>query len=479
MLPRHHPGRVQITFDGHRLAANAGLILPGTLALRLGLPQPLRKRLGKRLDPGDAPGRANTGDRLMTLAASALAGGDCIGGADALRAGGTARVPGFTAKAPSTLGAFLRSFRWGHVRQPDRVSRELPARARAAGDGPGGAPFTIDLDSTVCETCGLAKEGARHHGCTGARGYHPLPAIAAGTGEVLRSRLGEGRANTARGAAHFLRETVSRVRYGGASGRLTVRADSGFYTHAVAAACRNLKVRFSIIIGQHASLRNLIEEIPGEDWTPVPCRDGRRRCRGRNHLYPLSGRAGRRAGAAHRPAGEARRPAPSRPSSPPAAITASSPAGTERPWNWRGTGGRPPPPRRDRERHSRPQARRRPEPHALGALRRQRRLARSTGDGPQPGPLDRAHRPGGGSGDHQDPPAPTLLLGRTAHPQGPPPHTASPQGLALGNPVPLCPGAVAGHSTPGLTPPDATNLPINQLNVPANSAPTRSARVLC
>ena len=62
MLPRHHPGRVQITFDGHRLAANAGLILPGTLALRLGLPQPLRKRLGL----GDAPGRANTGDKLMT-----------------------------------------------------------------------------------------------------------------------------------------------------------------------------------------------------------------------------------------------------------------------------------------------------------------------------------------------------------------------------------------------------------------------------
>ena len=159
MLPRHHPGRVQITFDGHRLVANAGLILPATLALRLGLSQ----LLGKRLGLGDAPGRANTGGKLMTLAASALAGGDCTGG--------TARVPGFTAKAPSTLGAFLRSFRWGHVRQPDRVSRELLARARAAGDGPGGAPFTIGLDSTVCETCGLAKEGARHHGCTGQRGY--------------------------------------------------------------------------------------------------------------------------------------------------------------------------------------------------------------------------------------------------------------------------------------------------------------------
>ena len=90
--------------------------------------------------------------------------------------------------------------------------------------GPGDAPFTIDLDSTICETYGPAKEGARHHGYTGARGYHPLLAIAAGTGDVLMSRLREGRANTTHGAAHFLRETVSRVRYAGASGQLTVRA---------------------------------------------------------------------------------------------------------------------------------------------------------------------------------------------------------------------------------------------------------------
>ena len=69
---------------------------------------------------------------------------------------------GCTVKAPSTLGTFLRSFRWGHVRQLDRVSRKLLARAWAAGAGPGAAPFTIDLDSTICETYGLAKEGARH-----------------------------------------------------------------------------------------------------------------------------------------------------------------------------------------------------------------------------------------------------------------------------------------------------------------------------
>ena len=267
MLPQNKPDRIRILFDDHRLVANAGLLLPATLARHLGL----RELVDHHLDLGGAPGRANTGDKMLTLVASALAGGDCIDDADALRAGGTVGVLGCVVKAPSTLGTFLRTFRWGHVRQLDRVSRQLLARAWAAGAGPGDSPLTIDLDSTICETYGLAKEGARHHGYTGARGYHPLLAIAAGTGEVLMSRLREGRANTARGAAHFLRETVGRVlRYGGARGQLTVRADSGFYAHTVVAACREMDVRFSITIRQRASLRDLIEAIPEEDWTPIP-----------------------------------------------------------------------------------------------------------------------------------------------------------------------------------------------------------------
>ena len=266
MLPRNHPDRIQIAFDDPRLVANAGLLLPVTLAQHLGL----REVVDRHVDLGDAPGRANPGDKLLTLVASALAGGDFIDDADVLRTGGTAGAIGCVVKAPSTLGTFLRSFRWGHVRQLDRVSRELLSRAWAAGAGPGEGPLTIDLDSTMCETYGLAKEGARHHGYTGQRGYHPLLAIAAGTGEVLMSRLREGRANTARGAAHFLRETVGRVRHAGARGQLTVRADSGFYAHALVVVCREMDVRFSITIRQHARLRELIEAIPEEDWTPVP-----------------------------------------------------------------------------------------------------------------------------------------------------------------------------------------------------------------
>ena len=100
MLPRNRPERIQIAFDDHRLVANAGLLLPATLARRLGLPQLVEQHL----DPGLAPGRANTGDKLMTLVASALAGGDCIDDADALRSGSTGRVLGCVVKAPSTLG---------------------------------------------------------------------------------------------------------------------------------------------------------------------------------------------------------------------------------------------------------------------------------------------------------------------------------------------------------------------------------------
>ena len=222
------------------------------------------------VDLGDAPGRANAGDKLLTLVASALAGGDCIDDADVLRAGETERVLGCKVKAPSTLGTFLRSFRWGQVRQLDRVSRELLTRAWAAGAGPSDDPLTIDLDSTVCETFGLAKEGAQRHNYAGQRGYHPLLAVAAGTGDVLMARLRQGRANTGRGAAHFLRETVSRVRYAGATGPLTVRADSGFYNHDIVAVCRQTKVRFSITIRQHPNVRNIIRAILETAWTPIP-----------------------------------------------------------------------------------------------------------------------------------------------------------------------------------------------------------------
>ena len=266
MRSSHSLDRLDTAFDGTQLVADAGLLLPATLALHLGL-----KQLVERfLDLGRTAGRANAGDKFLTLVMSALAGGDCIDDSDALRAGGTERVLGFRVKAPSTLGTFLRSFRWGHVRQLDAVSRHLLARAWAAGAGPGDAPFTIDLDSTICETYCLAKEGAVHHGYTHVRGYHPLLAVAAGTGDVLMARLRAGRANTVRGAAHFLRETIGRVRAAGATGELTLRADSGFYAHAVVETCRKMDARFSITARMHGGMRARIAAIPEEAPPPIP-----------------------------------------------------------------------------------------------------------------------------------------------------------------------------------------------------------------
>ena len=125
MLPRNHPDRIQITFDDRRLVANAGLLLPATLARHLGLPELIRQRL----DLGDAPGRANTSDKMMTLVASALAGGDCIDDADVLRTGGAACTLGGTVKAPSTLGTFPAQLPVG----PRPSTR--PGEPRVAGPG--------------------------------------------------------------------------------------------------------------------------------------------------------------------------------------------------------------------------------------------------------------------------------------------------------------------------------------------------------
>ena len=198
MLPTSDPDRIDIAFDDDRLVDHAGLLLPATLAGRLGL----RELVDAQLDLGDAPGRANAGDKLLTLVASALAGGECIDDAAALRAGGTASVLGCTVKAPSTLGTFLRSFSWGHVRQLDRVSRKLLARSWAAGAGPGDAPLMIDLDSTTCETYGLAKEGARHHGYTGVRGRGQRPELASTSASSMYSAVSRMRRSVSGTGSH-------------------------------------------------------------------------------------------------------------------------------------------------------------------------------------------------------------------------------------------------------------------------------------
>ena len=266
MRSSHSLDAIAVSFDDERLVADAGLIQPATLAQHLGL----RGLYDDHVDLGDAPGHANVGHKAMTLIHSCLAGGDSIDDCDALRAGATQAVLGHVVLAPSTLGVFLRSFTWGHARQLDKASGIALARAWAVGAGPGDAPVTIDIDSSIHETFGLHKQGGKHFTYTHVRGYHPLYAVIAGTGDVVHSRLRGGNANTARGAGSFLAETFNRVRAAGATGPLTLRADSGFYAHNVADACRKAGVRFSITAKMNPAIRNTIAAIPDDGWTSIP-----------------------------------------------------------------------------------------------------------------------------------------------------------------------------------------------------------------
>ncbi len=255
---------LDVVFDDRNAVANGGLVLPMTLAGRLGI----KELVDAHVDLGGAPGHANVGQKAMALVASALVGGDSIDDADVLRSGRAAELLGTWVPAPSTLGTFLRSFSWADTRSLDKVAGELLTRAWAAGAGPGEGPFTIDVDSSICETYGLKKEGAGF-GYTSVRGLHPLLATAARSGEVLGVRQRGGSAHTARGVASFLAEVFNRAREAGATGELTLRADSGFYSHKVTGACQKAGVRFSITAKLYGPLRKAIEGVAEDQWVPI------------------------------------------------------------------------------------------------------------------------------------------------------------------------------------------------------------------
>jgi hypothetical protein len=264
MPSSHSPAGLVAVFDDDHAVANAGLLLPATLAERLGI----EAVVDQLVDLGDRPGAHRPGRKVLTLVHAVLAGADCIDDADLLRTGQTARVLGHRVMAPSTLGTFLRSFTFGHVRQLDRVAETIMAKAWAAGAGPGDAPMMIDVDSTVCEVHGHHKQGARY-GYTRQLGYHPLLATRADTGEVLHARQRTGRAASGRGAERFVVETAGRVRRAGATGPLTLRADSSFWSAKVLAACRRHRIRFSITVRQISTVTAAIASIPEHAWTDI------------------------------------------------------------------------------------------------------------------------------------------------------------------------------------------------------------------
>jgi hypothetical protein len=261
--------RIEATFDDPNLVANAGLILVATLTARLGL----EALINQTVDLSGRVGGALPGRKVLTLIHTLVAGGSHIDHADMLRAGATRSVLGFTVMAPSTLGTFLRSFTFGHIRQLDRVVAETIRRAWNSGAGPGADRLVIDIDSTITEVHGHAKQGAGY-GYTKQLGYHPLLATRADTGEVLHARMRKGSANTQRGANRFVQELVARVRRAGATGRVVVRADSGFWSAKTIATLNRLDVRYSITITQNHSVRAAIAAIGETSWIDIVYPDG-------------------------------------------------------------------------------------------------------------------------------------------------------------------------------------------------------------
>lgn len=257
---------MSVQFDDPNAVASAGLVLPATLAQHLGL----RELFSEHVNLGKTPGKANVGNKAMTVISSLLQGGECIDDVDALRSAETHKVLGHKVMAPSTIGTFLRSFSFGHARQLDQVSGEMLRRAWNAGAGPGDEPLTIDLDSTICETYGLQKQGGSRFTYNHVRGYHPLISVVASTGDVVHTRLRGGPSHAGRGAGSFVTETVKRVRAAGATGEITIRADSGFYNHKVVAACRQAQVRFSITVKMMGkALDQAIRAIPEDKWKAI------------------------------------------------------------------------------------------------------------------------------------------------------------------------------------------------------------------
>jgi hypothetical protein len=251
----------RVLFDDERAVANAGVLLPAVLAEQLGI----GALVDEMVDLGDREGAANPGRKVMTLVSAMALGADCIDDCDVLRSGQTRAVLGHTVVAPSTLGTFLRAFTFGHLRQLDRVLAATLSRAWAAGAGPGDERLVVDVDSFVGEVYGYDKQGAGY-GYTHKRGYHPILATRAGTGEVLHIRARKGSANTSRGALRFVEELIQRLARAGARGPKLLRADSGFWNGKIMARLEAAGWSYSIGVRQQKHVKAAIATIPEQDW---------------------------------------------------------------------------------------------------------------------------------------------------------------------------------------------------------------------
>jgi Transposase DDE domain group 1 len=262
---------VAARFDEPNLVSAAGLVPVMRLARAAGLDGLAGELLSVPTDKG-----ANPGGKVAALVAGMVAGADSIDDMALLRHGAMRRV--FDRPyAPSTLGSFLRAFRFGHVRQLDAVAARLLAGLAARTPVLAGIDeglVAVDVDDMVIEVHGYAKQGAGF-GYTGVRGLTALLATVT-TGRsapvVVAQRLRKGSANSARGAQRLVRDalaTVRAVRARGATSRVLLRADSAFYGRATIASAVKAGAQVSVTVRMDPAVRAAIASIPADAWTPI------------------------------------------------------------------------------------------------------------------------------------------------------------------------------------------------------------------
>jgi DDE family transposase len=259
------------TFDEPNLVSAAGLVPVLRLAQDAGLGVLAGELLTVPSDKG-----ANAGGKVTALVAGMAAGADSIDDMSLLRHGGMRRL--FDQPyAPSALGSFLRAFTFGHVRQLDAVASRLLAGLAArtpllAGIGDGLA--CVDIDDTVIEVHGYAKQGAGF-GYTGVRGLNALLATVTMGGSapvIVAQRLRKGSANSARGAGRLAADalaTVGSLRPADASGPVLLRADSAFSGHAVIGAAVRAGAQVSVTVRMDPKVKAAIAGIGDDAWTPI------------------------------------------------------------------------------------------------------------------------------------------------------------------------------------------------------------------
>ena len=258
-------------FDDPNLVSCAGL----APVLRLAERAELQRLVSQHVHLG-RPGGVNPHLKVPAVIAGMVAGADSIEDVDLLRHGAMRRL--FTGiRAPSTLGTFLRSFTFGHVRQLDAVaSRLLINLAGQAPLLPGADELAyVDVDDTLRQTYGYAKHGAGR-GYTGVKGLNALLAIVSTPSSapvIAAARLRKGSTNSARGAGRFVTDALVTAGKAGAGGLLVLRADSAFYGHDVIAAALRQGAHFSITARQDKAVRKAITTIDDRAWTAIKYTD--------------------------------------------------------------------------------------------------------------------------------------------------------------------------------------------------------------